>query len=384
MITPSNLRLGPGRRAVMAGLTGAAATTLGFPENRSFAQSSRRIVVVLSQEKGHVCGEPQAEGIVAALAAGGWRIGHNLEAHFHYLDYYGANATPAALHAAGQKVLADIETFKPELVFTLDDGAIKEVMMPLVGRRDLSIVFSGMNAQPEAYDAQKKFIDSRARPGSNVTGVYEKLYAAESVRVMAQAVPGLRGGKLVLITDRTVTGDALAVQFQQELKGISDVAWEIRRVSQWEEYTALIAAINADPAIKAFYPLALTMEGLDGQRYTAPRIYDWTIAHSSKPEMAVNYFFARMGLFGGAVVNFGAMGLHAGRKGLAILNGTKAGDIPIEESPDYAIVFNAKRARDLGIEIPIRVLTAAHAVYRDDLIPLQGRQLVYDPAIKSF
>ncbi len=126
------------------------------------------------------------------------------------------------------------------------------------------------------------------------------------------------------------------------------------------------------------------MEGDDGARYTAPYIYDYTIRTSKKPEMAVNYFFARMGLFGGAVVNFGAMGKRAGLKGAAILNGKKTGEIPIEESPDYAIVFNIKRARDLGLDIPARVLTAAHAVYKDDLIPLQGRALVYDPTQKSF
>jgi hypothetical protein len=100
--------------------------------------------------------------------------------------------------------------------------------------------------------------------------------------------------------------------------------------------------------------------------------------------MAINYFFARMGLFGGAVVNFGAMGRLAGQQGAKVLKGAKAGDLPIENAPDYAIVFNLKRARDLGIEIPARVLAAANAVYKDDLVPLQGRPLLYDRTIKSF
>jgi hypothetical protein len=100
--------------------------------------------------------------------------------------------------------------------------------------------------------------------------------------------------------------------------------------------------------------------------------------------MAINYFFARMGLFGGAVVNFGSMGHLAGQKGAKILAGTKAGDLPIEDAPDYAIVFNIKRARDLGIEIPPRVLAAANAIYKDDLLPLQGRALLYDPQTRSF
>ena len=100
--------------------------------------------------------------------------------------------------------------------------------------------------------------------------------------------------------------------------------------------------------------------------------------------MAINYFFARMGLFGGAVVNFGAMGKLAGQKGAKILNGGKAGDLPIEDAPDYAIVFNLKRAADLGIEIPPRVLAAASAIYKDNLLPLQDRALLYDPQVKSF
>ena len=34
------------------------------------------------------------------------------------------------------------------------------------------------------------------------------------------------------------------------------------------------------------------------------------------------------------------MGKLAGQKDAKILSGTKAGDLPIEDAPDYAIVFN--------------------------------------------
>ncbi len=130
--------------------------------------------------------------------------------------------------------------------------------------------------------------------------------------------------------------------------------------------------------------MALTLPAGD-KRYSAAQIYDWTLERlRAKPEMAINYFFSRMGLFGGAVVNFSAMGKLTGEKGVKVLNGTKAGDLPIEDAPDYAIVFNVKRARDLGIEVPPRVLAAANAVYRDDLRPLEGRPLLYDPTIRSF
>jgi hypothetical protein len=139
--------------------------------------------------------------------------------------------------------------------------------------------------------------------------------------------------------------------------------------------------LNDDPEVKAIYPVALSLPVDGGGRYAAAQIYDWTLAHSRKPEMAINYFFARMGLFGGAVENFGAMGRLAGQKAVKILNGTSAGDLPIEDGPESAIVFNVKRAKDLGIEIPARVLAAANAVYKDDLLPLEGRPLLYDRSI---
>ena len=344
----------------------------------------KRIFIVQSYEIGHVCGEPQAEGILQSLATGGWTAGKNLEVRSYYMDTYKTNTTPDSMHAEGQKALAQISEFKPDIVFTLDDAAVAEVMMPLIGRNDISVVFSGMNGQPEMYNEQKHYMESWAHPGSNITGVYEKLYAAQALKVMEQAIPQLRGAKAVMITDHSPTGNGLTVQFNLELKDVTDVHWEVQRVEKWSDYTALIERLNKDSDVKAIYPVALSLPTEGGGHYAAAQIYDWTLAHSRKPEMAINYFFARMGLFGGAVVNFGAMGRLAGSQGAKILDGTKAGDLPIEDAPDYAIVFNLKRAKDLGIEIPARVLAAANAVYKDDLLPLEGRPLLYDRTIRSF
>jgi ABC-type uncharacterized transport system substrate-binding protein len=340
----------------------------------------KRIYIVQSYEAGHVCGEPQAEGELGSLALGGWTVGRNLQVKTYYMDTYKTNTSPESMHSEGQKALQEISEFKPDLVFVNDDAAVAQVMMPLVGG-NIPIVFSGMNGQPEMYNERKHFMESWAHPGGNVTGVYEKLYAAQAVKVMEQAVPGLRGAKVVMITDHTPTGNGLTKQFELELKNVTDVHWEVQRVEKWSDYTALIQRLNDDPEVKAIYPVALSLPVDGGGRYAAAQIYDWTLTHSRKPEMAINYFFARMGLFGGAVENFSAMGRLAGQKAVKILNGTSAGDLPIEDGPESAIVFNVKRAKDLGIEIPARVLAAANAVYKDDLLPLEGRPLLYDRSI---
>jgi ABC-type uncharacterized transport system substrate-binding protein len=47
-----------------------------------------------------------------------------------------------------------------------------------------------------------------------------------------------------------------------------------------------------------------------------------------------------------------------------IMKETSPGDIPIEEAERYALVFNLRRARELGMEIPIDILMAADVVYK--------------------
>jgi len=48
-----------------------------------------------------------------------------------------------AMQREGQNALAEIAELKPDIVFVLDDAAVRHVMMPLVGRTDISVVFPG-------------------------------------------------------------------------------------------------------------------------------------------------------------------------------------------------------------------------------------------------
>jgi hypothetical protein len=57
------------------------------------------------------------------------------------MDTYRTNATPESMQREGQKALGEIAEFKPDIVFVLDDAATRQVMMPLVGHPDISLVF---------------------------------------------------------------------------------------------------------------------------------------------------------------------------------------------------------------------------------------------------
>lgn len=344
--------------------------TLVFPlacsASAGAAADPVRVMIVHSYERDHVCGAPQADGVVAALSDAGWIDGKNLRIRSYHMDTKKTHTTPEAIREQAGIALQQVEEFAPKVVIVLDDNAIREVMLPLVDRNDLSVVFSGMNGQPEAYSEKTPFMRSRQRPGSNVTGVYEKLWVAKSLVVMNAALRNFDPSSRVIgITDYSPTGNAITRQFELELaRADLPVTWDLRRVGDFSEYTRLIEELNGDDGVVAIYPAALTLKTAAGSTYTAKEIFAWTTANSKKPEMALNYFFAKTGLFGGAAVDFGAMGYLAGRKAARILEGEKAGDLPIEDAKDYAIVFNTGRADALGITIPDALLTAADHVYK--------------------
>jgi len=330
------------------------------------AASNARVMIVHSYDRDHVCGAPQANGVVTALREAGWIEGKNLEIRSYYMDSKKTHTTPDAISGQAALALAEIEGFAPQVVVVLDDNAIREVMLPLVDRKDLSVVFSGMNGQPEAYNEKRPFMHDKRRPGSNITGVYEKLWVSKSLVVMNAALQNFdKSSRVVGITDYSPTGNAITRQFELELAHEElPVTWDLHRVGNFDEYKALIGELNADAGVVAIYPAALSLRTAEGTTYTAKDIFAWTTENSQKPEMALNYFFAKIGLFGGAAVDFDAMGYLAGQKVALILGGKAAGDLPIVDAKNYAIVFNTSRANRLGITIPDALLTAADHVYR--------------------
>jgi len=332
---------------------------------RVAGQEAKRVYIAASYEKNHICGGPQEEGVIKGLNKMGWFEGMNLKIKRYYMDTKRKNTTAEFMKKEANIIFRQIKEFEPDVLVVLDDNAFREVALPLADDKDLAVVFSGMNGQPESYNATKRFMDNREKPGSNITGVYEKIYVVRSMMVMQSAIPGLKGKKIVGITDYSPTGNALTVQFEIELKTKpGNIDWELKKVRDWQAYTSLIKKLNEDKKTGALYPVALSLKVSDTITYTAPEIFKWTVENSRKPEMALNYFFAKIGLFGGAAVDFKAMGLLAGKKAGQILNGEKAGNLSIEDAPDYAIVFNLKRAKELGIDIPHPLLTAADHVYK--------------------
>jgi ABC-type uncharacterized transport system substrate-binding protein len=323
-------------------------------------QSPRRVMFVSSYEPGQACGQPQIDGALQAMAAMGFKEGDNLKVEQFFMDTQRTHTSPAQIEEQARMALEQIKTFRPDVVITIDDNAIRTVMLPLVDT-GIPVVFSGMNQQPEVYNQGKKYMQSREKPGGNVTGIYEKLHIAKALEVM-HAITGLH--RVAVIVDASPTGNAVRIQVEKEMAGTSSpVALEYFQVSTLDELKKKIEAINDDPETGAIYPALTTLKTGGNATIATREILTWLFVNSKKPEMAVNHAFSQMGMFGGAAVNFHAMGEQAGTKAAAILSGQPAGDIPIDDAIGQTLVFNLERAKQLGITIPPDILNAADTLY---------------------
>jgi putative tryptophan/tyrosine transport system substrate-binding protein len=334
-------------------------------------QKPKKILIVSSYEPDQVTGKPQLDGIIHALDKEGFQDSRNLQVQHFFMDTLRTYTDREQIEERGRLALEKIQEFVPDLVITIDDNAARTVMLPLAGSA-IPVVFTGMNQQPEYYNQTKKFMATREEPGGNVTGVYEKLHIAKALEVM-HSIIGLH--KVVFIYDSSPTGNAFRTQIDKEIAGISStMSTEHCQVKTFEELKEKIKAINLDPDVGAIYPLLTTLKTANNTNVATREILTWVFANSTKPEMAGNNFYSQLGMFGGAVVNFDAMGKQAGRQAAAILKGKPAGSIPIADAGEQSIVFNLERARQLGITIPMDILSAADILY--DIVELKPSELV--------
>ncbi len=320
-----------------------------------------RVFIVHSYDRENLASDPQDTGLVQGFADQGFVDGETVVFERFFMDTKRLYQLPDQVEARGREALARIRDFKPDLVVTVDDNAARTVMLPLVDG-DIPVVFTGINIRPEVYSKGREFMASRQHPGHNITGIYEKLHFATSLRVMEEIVPGLQ--KIVLIIDESLTGNAIRQQIEAEqLAEKSGILYTIRQVGRFDEYKQLIRWLNSDPETGAYYPVAIRLTDENGSVVPVREILQWTLGHVRKPGIAVNYEVCRMGVLGGVSVDFTAMGRQAGHKGGRILRGEPAGGIAVEDAARYALVFNTARARQLGLVIPPELLGAADQVY---------------------
>jgi putative ABC transport system substrate-binding protein len=202
-------------------------------------------------------------------------------------------------------------------------------------------------------------VESLAHPGGNVTGltVFGPELNQKRVELLTELVPSAKLIAILLnptnpVNPRRVEDLSLGLLAAARAKGARFEIVEAGAEAEFEgafkrctELKADALLIGADPL---FYSRADQLGAL-ALRYSVPAIHDW------------RKFTDASGL-----ISYGAdlpkvvheTGVYIGK----ILNGAKAGDLPVLQPTKFELVINGKSAKALGLTIPAAVLARADEV----------------------
>jgi putative ABC transport system substrate-binding protein len=199
-------------------------------------------------------------------------------------------------------------------------------------------------------------VASLNRPGGNATGVYyfTTALSAKRLELARQLVPRARKVTLLVNSDaafgaQTATNDADAASAKAGLD------LEVVNATNNREIDAAfekISAIHTDVLLINPSPL-----------FTSRRVQLVSLAMRDRlPTIYPSREFTETG----GLISYGAnlseeyrkMGLYAGR----ILNGTRPGEIPVEQSTRFELIINLQTAKTLRLDVPSQLSALADEV----------------------
>ena len=296
--------------------------------------SAPRILFIDSYHAGYEWSDGITAGVKQVLAK------HDVELRIHRMDTK-RNTSEEFKTNAALKAKRVIEEFKPDVVIAADDNASKYLIVPHYRGGSLPFVFAGVNWDASVYGF----------PASNVTGMVE----VSAVREMIDIVQSISGGERIGSLGGDTTTMRKEVEKTKEILGIEfdEVAY-VKTFDQWKrEFLAMqdkvdiiymynnagIAGWDNDQAA-AFVRENTTVPSASVQSWMAPYVL---VTHTKDPV---------------------EQGEYAAETAMRILHGTSPSTIPLTTNRRGRTIINNNIARQLNLEIPASVISAADDVLR--------------------
>ena len=318
---------------VLGGAVAWPAVARGQPRDRV-----RRIGVLTPWASDDAEAQDRVTAFTQGLQQLGWAVGQNVRVEYRWGD--GKVATT-------RKYASELVALAPDVILALSSAAVAPL---LEVTSSVPIVFAGV-ADPVAAG----YVESLARPGSNVTGftVYEYSIGGKWLELLKEIAPGVTRAA-VLREAGIAAGPGLfgAIQALAPSLGL-----ELRLVNVPD-------AVEIERAITAFAQLPNGGVIATGSpRQSALR--EVIVALAAKHRLPTVYN-ARFYVAAGGLISYGADFLDQSRRAASyvdrILKGEKPGDLPVQAPTKYELIVNLKTAKALGIEIPSTLLARADEV----------------------
>jgi putative ABC transport system substrate-binding protein len=217
--------------------------------------------------------------------------------------------------------------------------------------RTIPIVAMAANYNPIA----KGYIDSLARPGGNITGVFFMQLALTTKRLdlLKKALPQVT--RVFALYDVHSADQLQATEAAAQSLGLQLQSLELRN-PPYDFESAMAAAVLAH----AEALMVLSSPVFYAQR---TEVAESTVKHRL-PAMFLFGFYAQAGGLMSYGVNIADMFRYAATYVDKIIKGANPADLPVEQPTKFEFVVNLKTAKVLGITIPPIVLYQATKVIR--------------------
>jgi ABC-type uncharacterized transport system substrate-binding protein len=334
-----------------------------FSFQPAFSDDSKTVFIVHSYQKNHGCGPVIEKGMTDYLE----KIWKNKINYIKFnINSIGANLSDNFSFEKRSEILKKIKSTDPDLVVLFDDIAFK-IMVPGLINTKYRVLFGGINLPPEKYNEKFLFMNSREKPGFNITGVTEEADFIKALKVLKEIVPQSRN--LVVISSSAMDFIPEVVEILQENMNDKNKSYPFRLldtvfVNNFTELKKQVIRYEKDQntdVIFIFAPMGFKDD--KGEIVSVKQAVKWLVQNQKKPGVSWMNHWIDLGYLCGACVDLSNCGSQMGKIAQRIFNGEKAGDIAIEKPETHFIALNLERAEILNLKIPVHVLEGAEIVY---------------------
>jgi putative ABC transport system substrate-binding protein len=241
---------------------------------------------------------------------------------------------------------ADLVRLDVNVIVTANDPATRAAKGATT---TIPILMMAINYDPIALG----YIDSIARPGANVTGLYFQHLEllAKRYGLFKEMLPFVR--RVAVLSDPVTADQLKMVESANRSVGLELQPLELKNPPYDFENAFHVAMRSGAEAIFVLESASIFRERTQLAQLTMKTRLPTSFAFREYVEVG--------GLFSYGV-NFSTMYQRAAELADRILRGTKPTDLPVEQSTKFELVINLKTAKALGVDVPISMQLLADEV----------------------
>jgi putative ABC transport system substrate-binding protein len=249
-------------------------------------------------------------------------------------------------HGDGAAMISAIKTRRPDLILTIGSRATAIISQNF---KDIPVVFTMV-----LYPVASEFVSSMDRPGKNVTGAALDVPIEQQLRLLSRIVPDLKRVGVLYDPAETLPVIKEARRVSSGL-GLDLLAEQVRSESDVPE---ALDRLN-EQGMDALWSVA------DGKVFTPPstRYIIKYVVRRGIPFMGPHNGFVKAGALVALTADYRDSGRQAGEIAVRIFAGSKPTDIAVAVPQDIHMGLNMQVANHIRLRIPPDIVDKASPVF---------------------